>query len=112
MAAGLMGLRASVLEARFCALSCRGGGVLRRIERVREAWVRAGGGGEGAAWGGEEGGEEGRGGRERERERGGKLLARAEDAEEERWERRRWDSRTSTPGEERRKEAASWAQEL
>lgn len=99
-----MGRHFSVFEGR----SPRGGGLCRRMERVSEASVKGGGEEEGAVCGGEAGGGEGRGGRERER--GGKLEARAVEAWEERWERRRWEILTSTPWVERRKEAASLAQ--
>ena len=62
-------------------------------------------------WGGEAGGElvelERVG---KERERGGKLDARADEAWEDKWLSSRWESLTSTSGAERRKEAASLAQ--
>ena len=46
----------------------------------------------------------------KERERGGKLEASADEAWEDKWLRSRCESLTSTSGAERRKEAASLAQ--
>ena len=117
----------------FWLRSLSGSGVCRRMERVKLPWVTVSGtdevGGLGSGSGGLEtvaGGEIGKVGRGegggenrrvrwgsggRLRERGAILAAMAGPAVEDRWPSRRWLNRTSTPGVERRKVAASWAQD-